>query len=85
MRYEDAHVGMKCITDYGYYSGDGYGCHSWRNGHIVIVKYVCMDKYIQYDCLTCGDEGYKHSAEYLRPLPYDDDCEIVGELGDVLI
>lgn len=84
MRYEDAYVGMKCITDYGDLVGKyNLGCHSWQNGHIVVVNYVC-NNYIQYDCLTCGVKGYKHSDQYLRPLPYDD-CEIVGELGDVLI
>ena len=76
---------MKCITDYGDLARKYHlGCHSWLNGHIVVVKRVCT-RYIECDCLTCGAERYRHNAEYLRPLPYDDDCEIVGEPGDVLI
>ena len=86
MRLEDVYVGMKCITDYGTSVDPSYSIknHGWYNGHIVVVKHVCAN-YIKCDCLTCGAKGYTQSPQYLRPLPYDDDCEIVGELGDVLI
>lgn len=85
MRPKDAYVGMKCITDYGDFGGKILDCvHMWQNGHTVVVNRVC-NNYIQCDCLTCGAKGYRHNAEYLRPLPYDDDCEIVCESGDILI
>ena len=86
MRFEDAYVGMKCITDYGISVDPSYSInnHGWQNGHIIVVKRV-YDSDIECDCLTCGAKGYKHSAKYLRPLQYDDDCEIVCESGDILI
>lgn len=85
MRLEDVYVGMKCITDYGTSIDPSYSIknHGGLNGHIVVVNHI-YDSDVECNCLTCGAKEYTHLPVYLRPFQYNDDCEIVGELGDIL-